>query len=206
MAIAAGNHACERLGCWFVLPSGRFRLPKPLLKPRRCFREGGPSPRASAPLVMRSAVMMNGRMRSSHRSATFIHATLSKCSSMPRKAVSFLVTEELAHENMCLSYLVAAAFLRHLFPGRSYFSLTFTNLVAVYASRLLHGGELFARHERMFNPEQPIRRSGQQQETPGPGCRRPRWKADCARGCPSRAGPHRTLQSCSLVPNRAHHL
>ena len=29
---------------------------------------------------------------------------------------------------------IAAALLRHLFPGRSYFSLTFANLVAVYAS------------------------------------------------------------------------
>src|SRR5262245_34912295 len=33
-----------------------------------------------------------------------------------------------------LSAGIAAAFLRHLFPGRSFFSLTFTNLVAVYAS------------------------------------------------------------------------
>jgi voltage-gated potassium channel len=33
-----------------------------------------------------------------------------------------------------LSAAIAAAFLRHLFPGRSFFSLTFTNLVAVYAS------------------------------------------------------------------------
>jgi hypothetical protein len=32
------------------------------------------------------------------------------------------------------SAAAAAALLRHLFPGRSYFSLTFTNLVAVYAS------------------------------------------------------------------------
>lgn len=49
-------------------------------------------------------------------------------------AIAIAGTTDFLFLAIILSAGIAAAFLRRLFPGRSFFSLTFTSLVAVYAS------------------------------------------------------------------------